>query len=97
MGNQQQGEFYVALENLRQDLKEHRAETREDIKSLEKKTDAWRDEVRGEFDDVKKRLGVIETQTALREQIKEKNWSHYSGIVALILSAVANVILYFRH
>ena|SRR5258708_40327526 len=95
--NQTQGEFLVAIEHLREDLKEHRAETREDINALAVKTENWQDEVRLEFTDVKDRLTVIETQTATTEKSGDRTWARYSGVLALLISLGLVVVPLFRH
>lgn len=91
--NQTEEQLSVALQNLREDLKEHRAETREDIKSLEKKTDTWHEEVRGEFTDVKKRLDVIETKVATKDEVKKHGWEVIAQWAMIIATALGTLFL----
>ena len=97
----QQGEFYVALENLRTAIEAKIEKVderqRDDIKQLEVKNDKWQDEVRDEFTAVKTRLTTIETKIAAKEEVKEKNFNHFTGWIALFISACIAVITYFRH
>jgi hypothetical protein len=91
--NNQHGEFYVALNELRTSIEEKidRVDTRqrEDIAKLESKNDKWQDEVRDEFSDVKQRLTVIETQVATRDSDKKGTWKTVGVVVAIVISILA--------
>src|ERR1700733_3876211 len=97
----QQGEFYVALENLRTAIEAKIEKVderqRDDIKQLEVKNDKWQDEVRDEFTAVKTRLKTIETKIAAKKKEKEKNLKKFTGWISLFISACIAVITYFRH
>jgi hypothetical protein len=100
---QSEEQFAVALQNLREDLKEHRLETRQDIKELEKKTDEWHDEVRKEFkgvgtefDDVKKRLTTIETQISTKSDEKKFSTERMASWGAIGLVVLGMIQFYYK-
>ncbi len=92
----QQGDFNVAIQNLREDIKEIRAESRQDIKDLETKTETWHKEVRGEFTDVKKRLDTIETQITTKADAKKFGAERMAAWGAILLVAVSVFSLGFK-
>jgi hypothetical protein len=94
--NQIEEQWRVAIQNLREDIKEVRAETREDIQLLRQDTQNWREEVRQEFSDVKGRLTTIETQTATKEGVKQTNWDRVLSITAIVIAAVTALIHYAK-
>jgi hypothetical protein len=98
--NQTQGEFYVALTELRTSIeaKIDKVDERQrhDIAKLEEKNDKWQDEVRDEFTDVKNRLTTIETKVATKEQIGDQMWIRYSGVIALLLSFGLLVVMIIK-
>jgi phage shock protein A len=93
---QSEEQFAVALQNLREDLKEHRLETRQDIKDLEKKTDEWHDEVRKDFTDVKKRLTTIETQISTKSDEKKFSTERMASWGAIGLVVLGMIQFYYK-
>jgi ribosome recycling factor len=94
--DQQQEQMAQMIQNLREDLKEIRVETRQDIKDLEEKTETWHDEVRGEFTDVKKRLDTIETQISTKADLKKASWDKVLSVIAIIVAISTAVVLYIH-
>jgi hypothetical protein len=83
--NQTEEQWSVAIQNLREDLKEHRTESREEFKTLH--TD---------MAEVKDRLTKIETQTATKDSVKKTNWDRILAAAAIVMSVITACILGFK-
>jgi len=97
MSQNQQGEFYVALTELRASIEAKIDKVderqRDDIAKIEEKNDKWQGEVREEFSDVKNRLTVIETQTATMKDVKKTGWDRVLAVAAIVVSVLTAIII----
>ncbi len=83
----------MALENLSTELQGHREETREDFKELRCDVKDIKVDVAG----LKIDMAVVKAQRETNKEDKKLNFDRLSAYGALLLSAIANVILFFKH
>jgi hypothetical protein len=86
------GQFEMAIDQLREDIKERDERQTKNIETLAVKTETWQDEVRHEFSEVKNRLTIIETQTATTEKAKSWGWERWTTLSVILVAAIECVV-----